>query len=332
MTIPRYKLNSALPDKKPLDKTYVDFNQIVSSVDFDIFNLPDNQRKNLLSYVASHTYDFEFEKMFANKKIYNKHPIEQKRYRQLLSDYLKLFFSNEPLNHESTLYILRYWNNIENPKFQKHRIKPNSMIYNRLLILTNFMLKFYYENEMTRFLTVIERFEKYGSQNHYLANTLDKWKLDHLLLLRNSNGIKKYFLNDKKDFEGELFKYRSKNKAAAKRWKGIYMRSFFSDNKEMAISRYNQWHSKLDSFLDLIINRLSECRRELYQRNLTQRKIVDGYEVDSILADYCDWFSFSIAKRPSIIDLCNYDHFLQFIYQEMRGVRGMDNFWKPIRG
>ena len=136
---------------------------------------------------------------------------------------------------------------------------------------------------------------------------------------------------EKKDFEGELFKYRSKNKAAAKRFKHIYINAFYENDTKLGLERYELFHSKLDSFLDLLINRLSESRRELYQRNLTQRKMIDGYETDSILADYCDWLSFSIAKRPNIVDTCNYDHFMQFVYQEMRGVRGMENFWKPIR-
>jgi hypothetical protein len=331
--IPRYKLSVALPNQKQsLDKNHVDFNQLVSSVDFDIYNLSDQHRKNLLSYVESHTYDFEFSNIFSDKRLSTKHPIAQKQIRQLLSDYLKLFFSNEPLNHESTLYILRYWNNIENPKFQKHKIdNPESLTYSKLLILTNYVLKFYYNNDMTKFLRVIERFERYGSQNHYLANTLKKWKLDHLILLRNSNGTKKYFLSEEKDFENELFKHRSKHKDSAKRWKSTYIHSFYATDRKKGEEKYKAYNSKLDSFLDLLINRLSECRRELYMRNLTQRKKIDGYETDSILADYCDWISFTIAKRPSIIDLCNYDHFMQFVYQEMRGVRGMENFWRPIK-
>ena len=324
--IPRYKLNPPLPETS-LDKKYVD---LVSSVDFDIFNLPDEQRKNLLSYIEAHTYDFEFYKMFSDKKLNARHPIAQKQIRQLLSDYLKLFFSNEPLNHESTDYVLRYWNNVDNPKFSKHKTDPNSITYTRLLILTNYVLKFYYNNDMTKFLKVIERFERYGSQNHYLANTLKKWKLDQLILLRNSNGTKKYFLNAEKDFESELFKYRSKHKDAAKRWKDIYVESFYSTDKKKGLEKYNMYHNKLDSFLDLLINRIGASRRELYRRNLTKRMLIDKYETDSVLAEYCDWISFSIAKRPNIFDLCNYDHYMQFVYQEMRGVRGMENFWKPI--
>ncbi len=329
MSIPRYKLQSTQTKPAILDRTFVD---LVSSVDFDVFNISDDQRKNLLDYVEKHTYDFEFNKMFSEKKLTTRHPVGQRQNRQLLSDYLKLFFSNEPLNHETTNYILRYWNDIDNPKFQKHKIdNPNSITYIKLLILTNYMLKFYYNNDMKIFLEHIERFNKYGSQNHYLANTLNKWSLDGLILLRNSNGIKKYFMIHKKDFETELFKYRSRNKEAAKRWKEIYIHSFYGNNREMGIEKYDLYNSKLDSFLDLLINRLSECRRELYKRNLTKQMHIDGYETDSILADYCDWISFSISKRPSIIDLCNYDHFMQFVYQEMRGVRGMENFWKPIK-
>jgi hypothetical protein len=329
MSISRYKLKPI--DSKPvtLDRTFVD---LVSSVDFDIFNLADDQRRTLLDYVEKHTYDFEFNKMFSEKKLTTRHPVGQRQNRQLLSDYLKLFFSNEPLNHESTNHILRYWNNIDNPKIQKHKIdNPNSIIYTKLLILTNYMLKFYYNNDMTIFLNNLSRIDMYGSQNHYLANTLKKWSLDGLIMLRNTNGIKKYWMTDKKDFEAELFKYRSKNKEAAERWKEIYIHSFYGNNRKLGLEKYNSYHSKLDSFLDLLINRLSECRRELYKRNLTKQMTIDGYETDSILADYCDWISFSIAKRPNIIDLCNYDHFMQFVYQEMRGVRGMEKFWQPIK-
>jgi DNA-binding MarR family transcriptional regulator len=328
--IPRYKLT---PTPSPfLDKKRITFNNLASSVDFDLFNLPDQQRKNLLNYVAINTFDFNFNITFSDKKLNVKHPVAQREIKQLLSDYLKLFFSNESLNHKVTNKILRYWNSIDNPKFQKHRTDdPNSLIYSRLLILTNYMLKFYYGNDITKFFNVIDQFNRYGSQNHYLANSLKKWKLDHLILLRNQNGTKKYFIADKKKFEGELFKYRSRNKEAAKRWKEIYINGFYRNDKKKGLEQYHQWRNKLDSFLDLLINRLSECRRELYQRNLTQMKVIDGYETDSILADYCDWVSFSIAKRPDIFDLTNYDHFMQFVYQEMRGVRGMQKFWKPIK-
>jgi len=329
MSIPRYKLKPI--DSKPvtLDRTLVD---LVSSVDFDIFNLADNQRKNLLDYVEKHTYDFEFNKLFSEKKLNVRHVVGQRQNRLLLSDYLKLFFSNEPLNHEITNHILRYWNNVDNPRFQKHKIdNPNSITYAKLLILTNYMLKFYYKNDMTIFLNNISRINMYGSQNHYLANILKKWGLDNLIMQRNTNGMKKYWMIEKKDFEAELFKYRSRNKEAAQRWKEIYIHSFYGNDQKLGLEKYNQYHSKLDSFLDLLINRLSECRRELYKRNLTKQMMIDGYETDSILADYCDWISFSIAKRPSIIDLCNYDHFMQFVYQEMRGVRGMEKFWQPIR-
>jgi len=249
-----------------------------------------------------------------------------------MHDYLKMFFSKEPLDHDVTNYILRYWNDVDNPKFSKHKTdNPNSFTYTKLLILTNYMLKFYYENDISKFLLIIERIEMYGSQNHYLANTLKKWKLDQLLLLRKSNGMKKYFIKEHNKFEEELFKYRSKHFDAAKRWKRIYINAFYRNNKEKGSDAYKRNNNKLDSFLDLLINRMKQNRRELYRKNLTQIKIIDGYETDSILSDYCDWISFSIDRCPSIIDLCNYDHFMQFVYQEMRGVRGMNKFWKPIR-
>jgi len=332
--IPRYKLNVASNESEKqllLNKDHLDLNQLVCSVDFNIFNLPDEQRRGLLNYVEMHSYDFDFNQVFSEKKLNTKHPVAQKQVRMLLSDYLQLFFSNEPLSHSSTDYILRYWNNIDNPKFSRHKINHESQTYTRMLILTNYMLKFEYKNDMTKFLEVIDRFERYGSQNHYLANGLKKWKLDILVLMRNSNGIKKYFLVNEDDFEKELFKYRSKEKGASARWKEIFIDGFYRADNQKGEKVYKKWHSKLDSFLDILINRIKANKRQLYQRNLTQRKIIDGYETDSILADYCDWLSFTIDPRPDIFSICNYDNFVQFVYQEMRGVRGMKNFWKPIK-
>lgn len=331
--IPKYKLKVRETFQAPADTSVFDnFNQALASVDFNLFVLPPDQQRNILNYVEKRTFDFEFNKFFSPKRLAVHHEVAKREIQQLMHDYLKLYFTREPLDHKVTSYILRYWNDIENPKFSRHKIdNPESMTYVRLLILTNYMLKYYFDNDINKFLLVIERIEMYGSQNHYLANTLKKWKLDQLLLLRKSNGMKKYFVKTHEDFEDELFKYRSKHFDAAKRFKRIYLNAFYRTNKEKGLEAYKRNNNKLDSFLDLLINRLKHSRRELYMRNLTQRKIIDGYETDSILSDYCDWISYSIDRHPNIFDLCNYDLFMQFVYLEMRGVRGMKNFWKPIR-
>jgi DNA-binding Lrp family transcriptional regulator len=329
--IPRYKLTATQPETKPLlDKTFVGLNELISSVDYDLFNLPDEKRRNLLDHVGIHTYDFDFNKMFSEKKLNTRHVVAQKRVRSLLSDYLKLFFSNEPLNYESTDYILRYWNNIDNPHFSKHRINHESNTYTRIMILTNYVLKFRCNNDMTKFLAITDRLERFGAQNNWLYNYKGKWKLDDILLSRNRYGLKTYFVEDEDEFTKRLHHYRSKEKDASKRYEEIIIDSFFRDNREKGKEYWNKWHSKFDQDLDMKINKMKSCKRELYKMNLTQSKIIDGYETAPILEQYCDWHLES-AKRPDIIRLCNYHDFIQFIHQKMRGEYGLEKFWRPIR-
>lgn len=330
--IPRYKLTAIDPNKKPLlNKTHIAFNELISSVDYNIFNLPDEKRKNILNHVALHTYDFDFEKLFSEKKLNVKQDAAQKRTRSLLSDYLKLFFSDEPLDYDSTDYVLNYWNLIDDPHFSKHKVDHESATYSQILILTNYMLKFKYNNNRTKFLDVLGRIERFGQQNNWLNKNKNKWKLTDILLYRNSNGLKKYFVEDEDEFIRQLHSYRSKEKDASARWKEIFIDSFYRTDRKKGEQYHKHWHSKFDFFLDLLINKIKACKRQLYGMNLTQMRIIDGYETDSVLGEYCDWVICNYDRKPDIFVLCEYHNYMQFVKERMKWEKGMDKFWDQIR-
>jgi hypothetical protein len=326
--IPRYKLSVALPKPKPLlDKTFVGFNELISSVDYNLFNLSDNgQRKNILNHVASHTYDFDFEKLFSEKKLNVRNDTAKKKIRSLLSDYLKLFFSNEPLNYESTDYILKYWNLIDDPHYSKHKINHESNTYTRIMILTNNILKFKYNNDMTKFISIINRIEHFGMKNGWIKNKTGKCTLDDILLFRNNNGLKKYFVKDDKEFDQLLHSYRSKHKEASTRHKEVFIDSFYRDDRKNGEELWRKYQHAFDTSMDEKIGKLKSCKRELYGWNLTQSKIIDGYETPSIMEEYYDW-CLQYFKKPGVLWLCNYHNFMQFVSERMWGERGMDKFW-----
>jgi hypothetical protein len=337
--IPRYKLNT-IPDKPPLiNKTHFDLNQLVSSNEFDFFTLPENQKSNVLNYVAQHTYDFDFEKIFSSKKLNVRQPVAKKKINSLLSAYLELFFSGEPIDSDVTDKILRYWNDVDNPQFVKHKINHESINYIEIMIFANYMLKFKYNNDITKFYEIIDRFAHYGTYNHCLAQNQEKWSLNYLLSNRNGFGFKKYFENNSEaDFKKEVFKFKIPKpyQEAAERWKEIFVDSFYREDRKKGIEKYNMYSSTLDHFLYELIERIKVAKislkpLDMYKRSLvweTKVKSQFGNEVfPPILEEYCDWYSDWIQRKPTTTTLVSRENWMRFVRDEMRGVRGMKNFW-----
>jgi len=342
--IPRYKLNS-IPDKPTLiNKTHLDFSQLVSSNDFDFFTLPENQKGNVLNYVAQHTYDFEFEKVFSNKKLNTRQAVAKKNTNTLLSFYFELFFSGEPLNTDTTDKILTYWNAIDNPKFTKHKINHESITYIETMILTNYILKFNCDNDITQFFKIIDNIDQFGNQNFFLRDQTRKWGLNKIPLYHKKHGLKKYFKAYKNRVELKKaifndFKVEKKYQGAAKRWKEIFVDSFYRTKKEKGENIFEENRSRLLNFLITLCNEVDlghkTTRLNLYGRSLTQQTSVKnpyGEEWEPpILEEYCDWYGDWIQRKPNLDSFVSLENWMRFVRDEIRGVRGMNRFWYPMK-